>query len=190
MSTPPKDDSRSPVEARLAELERKVADLENAAVAPAAPAAAASDSAPSQRPARAAEDDTFWALNGLLDHAGDEGGVVYTGHTTPPGAESPVSWQMGLPSAALEDLNFAEAAPALAALGHPVRLELLQAVYEGTTTVSQLGQDERFGTTGQIYHHVHALAGAGWLENSRRGHWRVPGQKIIPLLTLILIGTH
>lgn len=189
MNASPKDGSGTTIEARLAELERKIAGLEGAALAPSPPAEAGSDSAPSRRLPRVAEDDTFWALNGLLDHAGEEGGVVYTGHITPPGAESPVSWQMGLPSAALEDLNFAEAAPALAALGHPVRLELLQAVYEGTTTVAHLGEDDRFGTTGQIYHHIHALAGAGWLENSRRGHWRVPGQKIIPLLTLILIGT-
>lgn len=182
MSTSPQSESESTVEARLAELERKVAGLEDGVLAPAPPAPTGS--------VTDVEDDTFWALNGLLDHAGDEGGVVYTGHTTPPRAETPVSWQMGLPSAAINDLSFAEAAPALAALGHPVRLELLQAVYEGTTTVAQLGDDDRFGTTGQIYHHIHALAGAGWLENSRRGHWRVPGQKIIPLLTLILIGTH
>ena len=197
MSTPSQSESTSAVESRLAELERKVASLESASDAPLDSAetdpSSASDqptSPASNHPARPADDDTFWALNGLIDHAGDEGGVVYTGHTTPPGAESPVSWQMGLPSAALEDLNFAEAAGALAALGHPVRLELLQAIYEGTTTVAALGNDDRFGTTGQIYHHIHALAGAGWLENSRRGHWRVPGQKIIPLLTLILIGTH
>lgn len=190
MNSSAKGDSRGTMEARLAELELKVASLESAAGAPAPPAQTAPDPAPSQRPTRVADDDTFWALNGLLDHAGDEGGVVYTGHTTPPGADSPVSWQMGLPSEAIHDLNFSEAAPSLAALGHPVRLELLQAIYEGTTTVAQLGDDDRFGTTGQIYHHIHALAGAGWLENSRRGHWRVPGGKIIPLLTLILIGTH
>lgn len=180
MSTPPRDESISAVEARLAELERKVAGLETDS-----PSSAADRATP-----RPTDDDTFWALNGLIDRSGDDGGVVYTGHTTPPGAESPVSWQMSLGSAAIEDLSFAEAAPALAALGHPVRLELLQVIYEGTTTVAQLGDDDRFGTTGQIYHHIHALAGAGWLENSRRGHWRVPGQKIIPLLTLILIGTH
>lgn len=189
MRTSPKNESCDTVEARLAELERKVASWEKAAVAPAPSPEAGSAPARSRGP-RTADDETFWALNGLIDHAGDEGGVVYTGHMTPPGAKSPVSWQMGLTSAGLEDLNFAEAAPALAALGHPVRLELLQAIYEGTTTVAQLGEDNRFGTTGQIYHHIHALAGAGWLESSRRGHWQVPGQKIIPLLTLILIGTH
>lgn len=189
MSTSPENEVEGSVEARLAELERRVADLDSAAAAAQASPRSSPDPAPN-RPGQVAEDETFWALNGLLDHAGDEGGVVYTGHTTPPGAHSPVSWQMGLPSAAFAELNFAEAAPTLAALGHPVRLELLQSIYEGTTTVAQLGEDERFGTTGQIYHHVHALAGAGWLENSRRGHWRVPAQKIIPLLTLILIGTH
>lgn len=201
MSGLAKSESITAIEARLSELEDKVASLEKTSATPAqSPARSEDDCAcghasntaasASNRTARPADDDAFWALNGLIDHAGDEGGVVYTGHITPPGAESPVSWQMGLPSAALKDLTFAESAPSLAALGHPVRLELLQAIYEGQTTVAQLGDDDRFGTTGQIYHHVHALAGAGWLENSRRGHWRVPAQKIIPLLTLILIGTH
>ena len=206
MNASPSNTSGRSLEQRLADLEHKVAALESGSQSTSAtssPASAtpssspeAESAAPTDTPSPAstasptAGDDTFWALNGLIDHAGNEGGVVYTGHTTPPGASAPVSWQMGLPSAALEDLTFAEAAPALAALGHPVRLELLQAVYEGTTTVAQLGEDERFGTTGQIYHHIHALAGAGWLENSRRGHWRVPAQKVIPLLTLILIGTH
>lgn len=187
MNTQPASEHSRRIEARLTQLEHRVAGLEAPSTAPTAsdgPASAATENP--NRP----DDDTFWALNGLIDRAGDQGGVVYTGHTTPPGAKSPVSWQMGLPSAAFEDLNFAEAAPAFAALGHPVRLELLQAIYEGKTTVAELGDDDRFGTTGQIYHHVHTLAGAGWLENSRRGHWRVPAQKVIPLLTLILIGTH
>ncbi|MDK8433939.1 MULTISPECIES: winged helix-turn-helix domain-containing protein [unclassified Brevibacterium] len=190
--------SGSGLEDRLAELERKVTALESASTSgmmpgttpadPAAPADPAVNGSASGNPT--AGDDTFWALNGLIDRLGEEGGVTYTGHTTPPGADVPVSWQVGLDSASLGDLSFAEAAPALAALGNPVRLELLQAIYEGASTVAELGRDERFGTTGQIYHHVNALAGAGWLENSRRGHWRVPAPKIIPLLTLVLIGTH
>ncbi|WP_413332933.1 ArsR/SmtB family transcription factor [Brevibacterium sp. GP-SGM9] len=186
--------SGSGLQDRLAELERKVAALESASTSgtmsgttPADPEAPAVNGSASGSPT--AGDDTFWALNGLIDHLGEEGGVTYTGHTTPPGADAPVSWQVGLDSASLGDLSFAEAAPTLAALGNPVRLELLQAIYEGASTVAELGRDERFGTTGQIYHHVNALAGAGWLENSRRGHWRVPAQKIIPLLTLVLIGT-
>lgn len=195
------------LETRLARLEQRVAELEtqgldtpetdvvrtdtagaDADTAGTAEAGAAGShtSGGPERP----DDDTFWALHGLIDHLGESGGVTYTGHIVPPGADAPVSWQVGLSSEGLSELDFAGAAPALAALGHPTRLELLQSIYEGTTTVAELGQDERFGTTGQIYHHVHALAGAGWLENSRRGHWRVPARRIIPLLTLVLIGTH
>src|SRR5699024_9475519 len=128
------------------------------------------------------------ALHGLVDHLGD--GVTYTGYTTPPGGEAPVGWQVGMSGQGLQEIDFAESAGCLAALGHPVRIQLLQATYEGTTTVAELARDERFGTSGQIYHHVHALAGAGWLESARRGHWRVPATRIVPPLTLLLIGTH
>lgn len=200
MNSSPTNGSGNDVERRLAELERKVAALESTSTGKSAAlgsAPRAGTTAVDDAPRSATDDggpgvgeDTFWALTGLIDHLGDEGGITYTGHTTPPGAEAPVSWQMGLSTPALRELDFAAAAPALAALGHPVRLELLQVIYDGTTTVAELGHDERFGTTGQIYHHVNALAGAGWLENSRRGHWRVPAQRIIPLLTLVLIGTH
>jgi len=202
-------------EDRLSALEQRVAELEAAAAEPSAsqePGATpqkadgtssirAESPAPSGCPessvqppagntALPGDTETFWALHGLVDHLGEEGGVTYTGYTTPPGGNGPVAWQMGLSSAGLAQIDFAEAAGSLAALGHPVRLQLLQAIYEGTSTVAELGKDERFGTSGQIYHHVHALAGAGWLESARRGHWRVPAQRVVPLLTLVLIGTH
>ncbi|MBE4696114.1 MULTISPECIES: ArsR/SmtB family transcription factor [Brevibacterium] len=195
-----------PLEERLARLEDRVAELEDAAgsVTASTPAEAGAGSAatppsvgrestagtaPGRSSAGVPDAETFWALNGLVERLGAAGGVVYTGHVTPPGTESPVSWQMGLTAEAFADIDFAEAAPALTAFSHPVRLALLQAVYEGTTTVAELSADDRFGTTGQIYHHLKALASAGWLENIPRGHWRVPAQKVIPLLTLILIGT-
>ncbi|MGM0697333.1 MAG: ArsR/SmtB family transcription factor [Actinomycetota bacterium] len=202
-------------EDRLSALEQRVAELEAAAAEPSAsqePGATpqkadgtssirAESPAPSGWPessvqpaagniALPGDTESFWALHGLVDHLGEEGGVTYTGYTTPPGGSGPVAWQMGLSSAGLAQIDFAEAAGSLAALGHPVRLQLLQAIYEGTSTVAELGKDERFGTSGQIYHHVHALAGAGWLESARRGHWRVPAQRVVPLLTLVLIGTH
>ncbi|WP_339391412.1 MULTISPECIES: ArsR/SmtB family transcription factor [Brevibacterium] len=212
--------SPASLEDRFAQLERRVGELEAAAqtsasqqtpasrqtspkhltavpagaALPAGPAVDSSPaddaSSPDDTSSSPASDDVFWALNGLVDRLGPEGGVTYTGHITPPGAESPVSWQMGLSAEALSEIDFAAAAGALAAFSHPVRLALLQAIYEGTTTVAELSADDRFGTTGQVYHHLKALASAGWLENIPRGHWRVPAQKVIPLLTLILIGTH
>ena len=188
-------ESTPSAEERLSALEQRVAELEAAAVAPqqtvATSGTADSLAELSETGSTLPGDtETFWALHGLVDHLGEDGGVTYTGYTTPPGGTDPVAWQMGLSSAGLAQIDFAEAAGSLAALGHPVRLQLLQAIYEGTSTVAELGKDERFGTSGQIYHHVHALAGAGWLESARRGHWRVPAQRIVPLLTLVLIGTH
>lgn len=173
---------------RVSQLESRVRDLERAR------AGSKQDPGETVAPQSGAvgpdDNETFWALNGLVEQMGPSGGVAYTGHVTPPGSDSPVSWQMGLAAAELEDVDFSGAAEILSAVGHPVRLSLLQAIYEGKTTTAQLGADERFGTTGQIYHHLHALSGAGWLENARRGHWRIPAQRIIPLLTLVLIGTH
>ena len=179
-------ESTPSAEDRLSALEQRVAELEAAAASIAPPRPAAGEAAT----ALPGDAETFWALHGLVDRLGEDGGVTYTGYTTPPGGSGPVAWQMGLSSAGLAQIDFAEAAGSLAALGHPVRLQLLQAIYEGTSTVAELGKDERFGTSGQIYHHVHALAGAGWLESARRGHWRVPAQRVVPLLTLVLIGTH
>ena len=218
-STPSDEDRLSALEQRVAELEAAAAGPiapqqavatgnnvdgtssaraespapSDAAESPGRPSAAGAAGAAPPGAADAAlpgDTETFWALHGLVDHLGEEGGVTYTGYTTPPGGTDPVAWQMGMSSAGLAQIDFAEAAGSLAALGHPVRLQLLQAIYEGTSTVAELGKDERFGTSGQIYHHVHAPAGAGWLESARRGHWRVPTQRVIPLLTLVLIGTH
>ncbi|WP_167200224.1 ArsR/SmtB family transcription factor [Brevibacterium pigmentatum] len=206
--TPSAEDRLSALEQRVAELEAAAAESSASQEPGATPQKAdgtssirAESPAPygfpesSVQPAAGntalpGDTETFWALHGLVDHVGEEGGVTYTGYTTPPGGSGPVAWQMGLSSAGLAQIDFAEAAGSLAALGHPVRLQLLQAIYEGTSTVAELGKDERFGTSGQIYHHVHALAGAGWLESARRGHWRVPAQRVVPLLTLVLIGTH
>lgn len=195
--------------ATVADLARRLDTLEAASAAPtptasagdagptptagavdAAPASATSASATEAGTDALAGDDVFWALNGLVDRLGPEGGVVYTGHLTPPGAPGPVSWQMGLTADGLAELDFSAAAESLSALGNPARLSLLQAVHCGATTAAELAQDDRFGTTGQIYHHLNALARAGWLESTSRGHWRIPPARIIPLLTLILIGTH
>src|SRR5699024_11410612 len=99
---------------RLAALEARVAELEAAGpdestpaeagpvdtpVDPGRPEPTPTEAAPAREPTAAAADalpgdaDTFWALHGLIDRLGAEGGVTYTGYTTPPGAEDPIAWQ-------------------------------------------------------------------------------------------------
>ncbi|TQM15895.1 helix-turn-helix domain-containing protein [Pseudonocardia kunmingensis] len=130
----------------------------------------------------------FWVLDGLRERlAGvDGGGVVFAGAvgTTAGRAE----WQYGLGTEALLELDEGgadSAAARLAALGHPVRLRLLLAVLNGHTSPAALAELAGMGTTGQVYHHVRTLTGAGWLRSGGRGQVQVPADRIVPLLVAI-----
>ena len=76
-------------------------------------------------------------------------------------------------------------ARALAALGHRVRILLLQAVLGGRRTVAELEALETVGTTGQLYHHLRQLVAAGWLQTAGRGRYAVPGERVVPLLVVL-----
>lgn len=75
--------------------------------------------------------------------------------------------------------------PALAALGHPVRLLLLRQVLSGAGTVAELQQRGKLGTSGQLYHHLRQLANAGWLRVVARGRYAVPPDQVVPLLVVL-----
>lgn len=170
-------------EVRISALEEAVAALT---------AAAASDDSPpsggSASPADSSDDD-FWALTGLQERAGEHGGVVFAGEVTLPGTDRPVQWQLARPADGLLETDWSVLSGALAALGHPTRLTILQAVLNGTTTVAELAQRDDFGTTGQIYHHLSQLTAAGWLRATRRGHHGVPPERVIPLLAILAAAT-
>lgn len=130
----------------------------------------------------------FWALHGLLERAGEHGGqVLFTGATELPTGEH-YRWQQGASTAELLELDWADHAGAFAALGHPVRLSLLQHILGGTRTAAALQENAELGTTGQLYHHLKQLLAAGWLQAEGRGRYAVPGERVIPLLVL-LAGT-
>lgn len=109
--------------------------------------------------------------------------MVYAGHIE--GDEGPIGWQYGLDIDQLADLDWAEVATTLDALGNPVRLSILRSVWSGLSTVAELKEQEGFGTTGQIYHHVNQLAAAGWLTPRRRGHYVIPTDRQVPLLVIL-----
>lgn len=156
------------------------------------------DQAPQRRPdaaatgpatQRSAEDGDFWVLDGLPDHYGDGNVVVYAGRAhTPAGGQ--YAWQYARPTSTLLDTDFADASDRLSALAHPVRLALIQAVLAGVQTAADLAALPGIGTSGQVYHHLGILAAAGWLRSPSRGKWQVPADRVIPLLTLVLIGTN
>ncbi len=167
------------LEERVAELERRLTALEQVA-APGTPSLGEGD---------------FWALDGLKDQLGrvgdaaSDGGVLFTGAVRLPAGER-YEWQYGALTEGLlgsgEDRpDWSEAAEPLAALGHPVRLRLLREILGGRRTAAELAELDETGTTGQIYHHLRLLTGAGWLRTTGRGRYEVPGARVVPLLVIL-----
>ena len=180
---------------RVEALERAVhgtrgADAVPGQTDPAAAAAAADGVERTSGPAPTTPNpgtDVFWALNGLKAMAPAPGAVLYTGNVTLPGG-GPVDWQYALTTDDIlaRDWSRPASASALAALGHPVRLRLLQAIGTGTVAVAELAALEGVGTTGQVYHHVNQLIAAGWVYSPSRGHYGIPPERVVPLLTVVL----
>ena len=136
------------IAARLESLERRLAALEGR-TAPPPPAT----------------EDAFWAL-GHLQAQGVQG-VMYAGQVT--ASSGVVEWQYGLGTDILLGQDWDDAAPVLAALGHPSRLRLLRAILRGVTRTADLSALEDMGTTGPLYHHLRELVAAGWLRPAGRG---------------------
>ncbi|MEU3736489.1 MULTISPECIES: helix-turn-helix domain-containing protein [unclassified Streptomyces] len=159
------------LEERVAELERRMAELESAG--PAAPAVGEGD---------------FWALDALKarhpvsDDA--DGAVMFTGSVRVPTGHR-YEWQYGLLTETVFEGDWAETAESFAALGHPVRLRLLREILGGLRTAADLAALDDVGTTGQIYHHLRQLTGAGWLHTTERGRYEVPAGRVVPLLVVL-----
>jgi hypothetical protein len=175
------NDSVSVPAASLEELTARVAGLEGRVAALEVP-----DRSPEKHPGSPAEADQerFWALEGLRSRSGSRGAVLFTGLVDLPGAPR-YEWQQSADLEALVDRDWNDLADPLAAIGHPVRLQLLHEVLSGHQTSSELGDTEGLGTSGQLYHHLRHLVAAGWLRSMGRGRYEVPPTRIIPLLVIL-----
>jgi len=158
---------------RLAELEERVGRLE-------------------QRQQRAQPPESGRAqFDAQFDEDGVAGSVLFAGTaTTPgtaatPGTATTVDWQEEHPLPALLAGSWAEAAGALAALGHPVRLELIRRLLAGAHTTHELAEIPDLGTSGQLYHHLRELQAAGLVIQRRRNDYAVPADRVIPCLVLV-----
>ncbi|WP_375431434.1 ArsR/SmtB family transcription factor [uncultured Friedmanniella sp.] len=128
--------------------------------------------------------DPWWLLT-ELDRRGLDSALVYAG-TVREEAGGPVRWQITQDPAAVLDTDWGSSAATLAALGHPSRLQILQLVARGEArTAAELSAAEGLGTTGQIYHHLRLLVGAGWLRATHRGQHEVPAERLVPLLLVL-----
>lgn len=170
------------LEARLAIVEKKLATLleQNAGVTEAPNRSGRGDTGA----AVGDDEDAFWVLEGV-QRRHPEGAITYAGAVEVPGAGS-VKWQYGRTSEAMLASDWTVSAEALAALGHPVRLMLLQLVMNGVASTAELADRDEVGTSGQVHHHLRTLMSAGWLEQAGRGHYRVSAARVVPLMIILL----
>ena len=131
----------------------------------------------------AATEAAFWILDGL--RAMPEPVVVYAGRVEL-ADQRPIEWQMGHRSADVLDRDWTDLARAFGALGHPVRLQILQTIARGeASTAAELTARADLGSTGQIYHHLRQLVAAGWLQTQNKGRHTVPPERMVPLLVIL-----
>ncbi|WP_407551713.1 helix-turn-helix domain-containing protein [Streptomyces sp. Pv4-95] len=163
------------LEGRVAELERRLAALEQSAGRTASP------------PERESGDE-LWALRGLkaqlAELGAENGGVLFTGAVRTPAGQR-YEWQYGQVTDTVLDGDWTAAAESFAALGQPVRLTLLREILGGRCTAAELTELDGTGTSGQIYHHLRQLTAGGWLRTAARGRYEVPADRVVPLLVMI-----
>ena len=127
----------------------------------------------------------FWALEGLRERLDDEAGdVMLLGAVGLPTGET-FDWQQSASVATLFEREWRDAADAISAVGHPVRLAILHAVLSGSRSTAELAHLPELGTTGQLHHHLRLMLAAGWLQNAGRGRYEVPAPRVVPLLTVL-----
>jgi hypothetical protein len=153
------------IKAELARLTARLDRLENA-------------------PGSASADGQYWLIDKIARDGPQGGEVVYGGKVTLPTGENYL-WQKHGAAKELFRLDWTGLDRVLMALGHPVRLTLLKAILLGQRTKADLEKLDGIGTTGQLYHHLKALEEAGWVRSLERGVYGVPGERVIPLLTIL-----
>lgn len=131
----------------------------------------------------------FWALDGLRSRLEDgAGNVMIVGAVGLPTGET-YDWQQSGPVDTTLHSEWADRADALSALGHPIRLLILQRIATGTRSTAELAAIAELGTTGQLHHHLRLLVAAGWLNSAGRGHYEIPVARMVPLLAILVAAT-
>lgn len=152
---------------------------------------AMSEAAVQPRPAPPVTDEEhFWALTGLQSRLADhpataDGAVVLAGSLTLPDG-GPVAWQQTAGTSGMWETDWSDLAATFAALGHPVRLELLRRILSGVHSTADLAETASRGTTGQLHHHLRQLVATGWVKQTGRGRYEVPAARIVPLMVCLV----
>ncbi len=125
-------------------------------------------------------------VSGPVPPSGDESGEI--GYQGTVALHGEVQWTIRYSPAATLQLDGTGATGALAALGNPVRVAIIRRLLTGPAAAAELQEAAALSSTGQLYHHLRALASARVVEQDGRGHYRVPPRAVVPVLVLLLAG--
>lgn len=165
------------VEARLAELEARVATLEGRANAEHTGSASSASAQPTT------EDSTYWLVDALAPNEQlPDGSVIFGGNIKVGKRTYAYQWQR--PTHFVSDEEWTDNLERLSALAHPIRGEILRRLLAAPATAAELVEENIVSSTGTAYHHLSALTHAGWTTKSG-GEYTIRPARVIPLLTII-----
>lgn len=99
-----------------------------------------------------------------------------------------VAWTIRYDAAATLDLAPGGITTVLAALGNPVRLQIVRTLLRGPAAAAELQESVGLSSAGQLYHHLKALTGARIVEQESRNRYFIPATKVVPLMIITLAG--
>ena len=82
----------------------------------------------------------------------------------------------------LTGLSSESLAESISGLGHPVKIELYKALMSGPKESSELLSIPELNTTGQLYHHLQAMADVGLVERRSRNLWAAQNPGVFVLM--------
>lgn len=177
-----------PLEARVAELEQRLARLEEHVAAgvtrgPSPPAT----SGAARGPSAGGPFDVFDLLRSRsaagADSGGSTGTVLYAGSVS--FGDRRYLWAREHAAGDVASARWAVAAPLLERLGSAARLALLAALLAGPRSRRELQEALGETSTGHLYHHLRELQAAGLLLQPRRGEYEIASQAVVPLMTIV-----
>ncbi|MEV3854914.1 hypothetical protein AB0J38_11365 [Streptomyces sp. NPDC050095] len=95
---------------------------------------------------------------------------------------------LGHAATLLADGESSGTASRLKALGHPIRLRILNAVLHGPRSSAELLTLEGITTTGQLHHHLRVLITANWIAHPRHGQYTIVDAGLVSALLAAMGG--
>lgn len=117
------------------------------------------------------------------DSAPDRATVVYAG--AGPWGDGTVAWQMGRDWADVLRMVGPATAQLFAALGNPLRLRIVSELLVGQLSTGELADRLDQPSSGQLFHHLKELLGAGAIHQPVRGTYAIRPQHVVPLLGVL-----